>query len=467
MTITQLTRSSGASSNINATNPTRSTRSNKENTATLTTASSPTHSSQQQQQLQLSGLKQPSTIPKRNYATTTSSSRRKQLNDALNVTADNITTVQQQPTKDKQLLDAANSALNRSQPIVTAAPAMSVTVTALGGSSLPVPLMGGLHLKRPSESSLPNPNNWTTSSTTLAAIPATPQQPPPPPAIAIRRNRLTFTDLTAASQSERDAARERIIADINNHNINFTTQLNTLYTDALEADAQTAIKHKIAAKQFDYKPKIAQLTHKCDLLRAALTAYQTKATECRQLASQCDEKYNSDLVVAHVRSFDLQQKCYGLERTVKGLQSDKSKLQGEKEAMVKELGETVEGKEKVEIMVREYEKVKSELTARVNELDAIKMQLDRDIERITQDRDDQHSLLLTAERERIKLLEKLAKTNETNTQLNTKIDDTHNELMAEKEETYRLEKLRVELVKSMDKQGEEVKGTDEWSVMVK
>lgn len=438
MTITQITRSTAAP---RTTRSTKETTANKENTVT---ASSPTHS----QQLPQSGIKQPSSIPKRNYATTTSSSRRKQLNDALNATADNIPT-QQPATTGKDKPEPANAALNRSQPILS-----SVTLNP-PTASVPVPSMtlsalGGGHLKRPSESGLPNPNNWSSTSTSLASIPAT-------PGTANKRSRLTFADLTAASQSEREAARDRIIADITTNTTTLSHHLAQLYTDELDEQAAQAIKHKIAAKQFDYKPKIAQLTQKCDLLKAVLATYQSKVADCRQLAGQVDEKQAADLITAHTRTFDLQQKCFGLDRAVRGLQAEKAKLQGEKEAMVKELGETVEGKEKVEIMAREYEKAKAELTHRVDDLESAKSSLERDIERLTQDMDDKSSALLTTQRESVKFHDRLEKAEEANRALNVKLDEAHDELMKEKEEAYRLEKLRVELVKSMDKQGDELK----------
>ena len=440
MTITQISRSAAAPAPATL----RTTRSNKETTANkenTVAASSPTQS-----QLPQSGIKQPSSIPKRNYATTTSSSRRKQLNDALNSTADNIT-VAVQPAAARDRPDAANSALNRSQPILSAA-TLNPPI-ASHASSLSVSGMGVSHLKRPSESSLPNPNNWSSTSTVLAAIPATPQ--------ANKRSRLTFTDLTAASQSERDAARDRIIADIASHNTTLTEQLNAVYDEQLDADASTAVKHKISAKQFDYKPKIAQLTQKCDMLKAIVATYQTKVNDCRVLASQVDDKYTNDLIVAHTRTFDLQQKCYGLDRVVRGLQGEKTKLHAEKEAMVKELGETMEGKEKVEIMVREYDKVKAELLARVEELEAVRAGLETEVERLTHDMDDKTSALSTSSRECAKLFEKAEKAEEANRTLNRKLDEAHDELMREKEEAYRLEKLRVELVKSMDKQSDELK----------
>ena len=441
MTITQITRSAAApsTSNPRATRSTKEATANKENAVT---AASPSQS-----QLPQSGIKQPSSIPKRNYATTTSSSRRKQLNDALNITADNIAPPPSTATvKDKP--DTANSALNRSQPLLSAAALNPAAASA--NSSLSISAVGSFHLKRPSDSSLPNPNNWSSTSITLAAIPATPQP-------ANKRTRLTFADLSTASQSERDSARERIIADVTSQHTTLTHHLTALYTDQLDGDATNAIKHKISAKQFDYKPKIAQLTQKCDLLKAVLATYQSKVAECRTLASQVDEKYVNELIVAHMRAFDLSQKCYGQEKVVRALQGEKAKLQGEKEAMVKELGETVEGKEKVEIMVREYEKVKAELVARVDELEAASCRLEQEVERLTHDMDDKTSVLMAAQRDNVKTVDKLEKSEDSNRVLNTRLDEAHNELMAEKEEVYRLEKLRVELVKSMDKQGEEVK----------
>ena len=451
MTTATITRSTAAPSTANprTTRSTKETTANKENTVT---AASPTHS-----QLPQSGIKQPSTIPKRNYATTTSSSRRKQLNDALNSTADTLPAALPAAAKDKP--DATTSALNRSQPILSATSLNQPVVAAASSASLSMSAVGGFHLKRPSESSLSNPHNWSSTSATLAAIPGTPNTANTANNNNNQRNRLTFSDLTTASQSERDAARDRIIAELTSHTSSFTHQLNSLYTDQLDSEAQNAIKHKISAKQFDYKPKIAQLTAKCDLLKAVLATYQSKVGECRTLASQLDDKYTSDLIVAHTRTFDLQQKCYGLDRVVRGLQAEKAKLQAEKEAMVKELGETVEGKEKVEIMVREYEKVKAELLSRVDELESVKCCLEREVERLTQDMDDKSSALMQSQRENVKQLEKLQKSEDSNHTLNQRLDVLHEELMAEKEETYRLEKLRVELVKSMDKQADELKAT--------
>ena len=444
MTITQTTRSTGATNTANprTTRSTKETTANKENTAAASLAA--------QGQLPQSGIKQPSSFPKRNYATTTSSSRRKQLNDALNSTADNIPAQPAQPAAPAK--EPANSALNRSQPILlSAAPLNSAAASTSSTFSSSLSAVGSSHLKRPSESSLPNPNNWSSTSTILAAIPGTPQT------TANKRSRLTFTDLTAASQSERDAARERIIAEVSSHSTSLTQQLNVLYDEQLDGEASNAMKHKICAKQFDYKSKIVQLNQKIDLLKAVLGTYQSKVNECRTLASHIDDKYTNDLIVAHTRSFDLQQKCYGLERSVRGLQTDKSKLQAEKEAMVKELGETVEGKERVEIMVREYEKVKAELAARVDELETVKCSLERDVERLTQDKDDATNALLSTEREHVQFTEKLHRCENEIVSLNKSLVEAHVEFMKEKEETYRLEKLRVELIKSMDKQADEMR----------
>ena len=404
------------------------------------TAASPTHS-----QLPQSGLKQPTSIPKRNYATTTSSSRRKQLNDALNLTADNIAA---QPAAAKDKPEAVSAALNRSQPLVSAAPPNPTAASTT--SSLSLSATGASHLKRPSDSMLPNPNNWSSTSTTLAVIPGTPNT-------VNKRSRLTFSDLSTASQSERDAARDRIISDITSAHPTFSQHLASVYDEQLDVDASTAMKTKIVAKQYDYKPKIEQLLNKVDLLKAVVTSYQSKVNESKAVASKMDEKYHGDLIVAHTRTFDLQQKCYGLDKVVRGLQSEKAKLQAEKEAMVKELGETVEGKEKVEIMVREYEKVKAELLARVDELEATKSTMERDIERLTQDMDDKSSALLTTQRETVKIHDKLDKSEESNRSLTNRLDETYEQLMKEREEVYTLDKLRIELVKAMEKQGEELR----------
>ena len=256
--------------------------------------------------------------------------------------------------------------------------------------------------------------------------------------------------MSSLSQSERDAAREKIIADIAAAST-LCSSLASVFPSSLDDEADAAMRCKVTAKRFDYKPKIEQLERKCEMLRVALSGLLDRKEQAVQLCGELDSRHQQDLVMLGTKAFDLQQRGYQLQAVVKGLQGEVRRLAGEKEAMVRELGETVEGKEKVEIVMREYERAKQERERRVEELEAAVRSLELKVEELVNARDDMGQVLLTQEKEIAAQLEARRRAEEEAVRLRAALQTSEAEQAEQKENIYNLEKLRGELIKSMEK----------------
>ena len=404
--------------------PPPKSRSNKENSAnSAAPATAATHS--------VTGLKQPSTIPRPGFKSSTASSRHKQLSASLNVNAEGVLPAAAQVVVVKEAVAAAPTMLPK--PATTSSSALRPSSADLSTSSL-IPL--------PTPSSTSAAPAFTSTSSTLAAIPQTP--------IATKRNRLTFADLSGLPQSERDAHREKILADLSQQST-LTASLTSLYPAALDADIEASLRFKVTAKRFDYKPKIEQLERKVDLLRTALSALSDRREQTLSLAADVEARWHSDLVLCHTKIFDLTQKCYQLQASVKALQAQLKAMAGEKDAMMRDLSATVEGKERVEIVVKEYERTKLGLERRIEQLEADLRDHEHKAEDMIAARDDMTAVLFNQEKEITALADAKRKGEEEARALHERVQGLEGELAEGKENVYNLEKLRGELIKSMEK----------------
>ena len=416
--------------------PNAKSRSNKENATAAASQPSPTSTAG-------SGLKQPSTIPRPSFKASTASSRHKQLTTQLNSAADTAAHPPSQAPSAKEQppapLAASNALPKPSFPVPASASLRRPSEDLTGTSLIPSPSQRLTSSSTSSSSSLPS---FSSTSSTLATIPQTP--------IQAKRNRLTFADLSSLPQSERDSHREKLIADLSAHTP-LTSSLTSLYPPTLDADIEQALRFKVTAKRFDYKPKIDQLQRQIDLLKQALTALIDRRDQLHSLAGEVEARWHGDQVMGHTKIFDLTQKCYQLNGTVKGLQAQLKGLQAEKEAMMRDLSATVEGKEKVEIVVKEYERAKEQLARRIDQLEGEVRDYERKVEEMVAARDDMTAVLFNQEKEITCVTEARRRADEEVRSLQERIGGLEGELGEGKENIYNLEKLRGELIKSMEK----------------
>ena len=422
--------------------PNAKSRSNKENALAAQSHASPTSAAGNSSS---SGLKQPSTIPRPSFKASTASSRHKQLSTQLHPSADapaHAPSSQQPPAREQPpaALAPSNALPKPTFPIPSSTSLRRPSEDLTGSSLIPSPSPS----QRPthsssSSSSLPS---FSSTSSTLAAIPQTP--------IQAKRDRLTFADLSSLPQSERDSHRERLIADLSAHTP-LTSSLTSLYPATLDAELDAALRFKVTAKRFDYKPKIEQLQRHIDLLRAALTQLTDRREQLHSMAAEVEGRWHGEQVMSHTKVFDLSQKLYHHTATIKQLQAQLKSLQAEKEAMMRDLSATMEGKEKVEIVVKEYERAKEALARRIEQLEGEVRDYERKVEEMVAARDDMTQVLFNQEKEITAVGEAKRRVDEEARQLHERVQALELELGEAKENIYNLEKLRGELIKSMEK----------------